>query len=182
MNEINDRVCTLEINTDMTRIICSKCGWQVPYGSNPNDVHECPECKRLVAYGVPSLYLIGPVTGRPDDNRAAFVRARKALKADGYACDIPHDFIEEGTPWQDAMRISIRQMLSNRVQSTIQQYDGIALLDGWEESEGAKIERQVAEALGIPCRPWREYLDPAAPAASMAHAPAAQPMLALASQ
>lgn len=178
MSEINDRVCTLEINTDMTRIICSRCGWEVPPGTDPNAVKECPECKRLVFYGVPWLYLIGPVTGKPNDNRYAFVQARKALKAEGYACDIPHDYIAEGTPWQDAMRISIRQMLSNRVQSTEQQYEGIAMLDGWEKSEGATLEKQVAEALGIPCRPWRDYLSPANGAAALAAESALQPIFA----
>ena len=35
----------------------------------------------------------------------------------------------------------------------------------------------IAEALGMPCRPWREWLSPAAPAATMANAPAPQPLL-----
>lgn len=173
-----ERVCTLELNTGMTRIRCSKCGWEVPPGSDPNAVKVCPECKRLVAYEQPWLFLIGPVTGRPNDNRLAFVQARKALKSEGYGCDIPHDYIPEGTPWQDAMRISIRQMLANKVQSTLAQYDGIALLDGWEESAGAKIEKQTAEALGIPCRPWRDYINPAANGAALASGSALQPIFA----
>lgn len=183
MCKVSDRVCTLELNTDMTYIVCSKCGWQVPHGSNPNDVHECPECKRLVAYGAPSLYIIGPATGKPNDNKEAFVSARRALKADGYLCAIPHDYINDGTDWNTAMRISITAMLS--MEHGLKRkpaFDGVAMLDGWEESKGAKIEKQLAEALGIPCRPWREYLSPAAPAASMAAAGAAQPLLALASQ
>ena len=130
-----------------------------------------------------SLYIIGPVTGKPEDNKPAFVAARRALKADSYTCAIPHDYIAEGTDWNTAMRISIAAMLSMEYgHKSKPAFDGIALLDGWEESEGAKIEKQLAEALGIPCRPWREYLDPAAPAASMAAAGAAQPLLALAAQ
>lgn len=38
-------------------------------------------------------------------------------------------------------------------------YDGIAMLDGWEDSKGATIEHDLAEALGIPCKPWREWLN-----------------------
>ncbi len=130
-----------------------------------------------------SLYVIGPVTGRPRGNKEAFVSARRALKADGHICAIPHDYIDEGTGWSTAMRTSIAAMLSLEYgHKSKPAFDGIALLDGWEESKGAKIEKQLAEALGIPCRPWREYLDPAAPAASMAAAGAAQPLLALASQ
>lgn len=30
MSRTSDRVCMLELNTDMTRIVCSKCGWEVP--------------------------------------------------------------------------------------------------------------------------------------------------------
>lgn len=173
----NDRVCTLEINTDMTSIVCSKCGWQVPHGTDPNLVRECPRCKRLVAYGAPRLYLIGPVTGLPNDNLQAFKEARSTLKADGYECDIPHHYIEQGTEWSRAMRISIRQMLATDGQSTIPLYDGIAMLDGWEDSVGATLERDIAKALDIPCRPWRDYLNPAAPASSPAAAPASQPLL-----
>ena len=35
---------------------------------------------------------------------------------------------------------------------------GIAMLDGWEQSKGARIEHALASALGIECRPWRECL------------------------
>ena len=40
MSRTSDRVCMLELNTDMTRIVCSKCGWEVPAGTNPNTVRE----------------------------------------------------------------------------------------------------------------------------------------------
>lgn len=107
-----------------------------------------------------SLYIIGPVAGKPNDNKEAFVSARRALKADGFACAIPHDYIDGGTDWNTAMRISITAMLSMEYgHKSKPSFDGIALLDGWEESEGAKIEKQLAEALGIPCRPWRDYLN-----------------------
>ena len=158
MSRTSDRVCMLELNTDMTRIVCSKCGWEVPAGTNPNTVRECGGCERVVVYGdIPRLYLIGPVTGKPNDNRETFRAVRAILRKDGYECD--------------------RQMLANDGQSTSPLYDGIAMLDGWERSRGAKIEHDIAEALGMPCRPWREWLSPAAPAATMANAPAPQPLL-----
>lgn len=161
MSRTSDRVCMLELNTDMTRIVCSKCGWEVPAGTNPNTVRECGGCERVVVYGdIPRLYLIGPVTGKPNDNRETFRAVRAILRKDGYECDCPHHFIEQGTEWGKAMRTSIRQMLANDGQSTIPLYDGIAMLDGWERSRGAKIEHDIAEALGMPCRPWREWLSP----------------------
>lgn len=126
-----------------------------------------------------SLYIIGPVTGKPNGNKEAFVSARRALKADGYLCAIPHDYINKGTDWGTAMRISITAMLS--MEHGIKNkpaFDGVAMLDGWEESEGAKIEKQVAEALGIPTRPWRDYLSPAKGAAALAAESALQPIFA----
>lgn len=108
-----------------------------------------------------------------------FVSARRALKADGFACAIPHDYIDGGTDWNTAMRISITAMLSMEYgHKSKPSFDGIALLDGWEESEGAKIEKQLAEALGIPCRPWRDYLSPAKGAAALAAESALQPIFA----
>lgn len=177
MNRVSDRVCTLEINTDMTRIICSKCGWEVPHGTDPNTVKECPVCKRLVVYGTPRLYLIGPVTGKPNDNRKAFDDAAARLEADGYAVDIPHAYTNIGEGWDFCMRRSITAMLSIDHKG-ISFYDGVAMLDGWEESKGATLEKQVAEALGILCRPWREFLSPAKGAAALAVDGALQPIFA----
>lgn len=98
MSRTSDRVCMLELNTDMTRIVCSKCGWEVPAGTNPNTVRECGGCERVVVYGdIPRLYLIGPVTGKPNDNRETFRAVRAILRKDGYECDCPHHYIEQGT-------------------------------------------------------------------------------------
>lgn len=127
------------------------------------------------------IYLIGPVTGKPNDNRAAFYEAAARLEEDGYAVDMPHAYTNLGEDWGFCMRRSITAMLAIDHKSA-SLFDGIAMLDGWEESRGTLLEKHIAEALGIPCRPWREYLNPAAKAASPAAADAAQPLLALASQ
>lgn len=125
------------------------------------------------------LYLIGPVTGKPNDNRQAFEEAAAHLEADGYAVDIPHAYTNLGECWGFCMRRSITAMLAidHKGDSL---FDGVAMLDGWEKSEGAKIEKQLAEALGIPCRPWRDYLSPAKGAAALAAESALQPIFALA--
>lgn len=109
------------------------------------------------------LYIIGPVSGKPDDNRRDFESTRKRLQAEGYAVDIPHDFIRQGTDWECAMLVSIHRLTVNcdllvEPPHYTALYDGVAMLDGYRQSRGASLEKQIAEAVGIPCRPWRDYL------------------------
>lgn len=87
---------------------------------------------------VTSLYVIGPVSGIEDDNRAAFEEARTTLEASGYRATIPHDVIPTGTPWDEAMRLSIAEMA---------RHDGVAMLPGVETSRGARIELRIASVL-----------------------------------
>lgn len=109
-----------------------------------------------------NIYIIGPVTGKPNDNGSEFARVQSALKRAGHNARIPHDFIDVCCGWEQSMRASIREMLRERWYSTpgnvAPKYDAIAMLDGWGDSKGARIEHDLACALGIPCRPWREWL------------------------
>lgn len=108
------------------------------------------------------LYIIGPVTGMPNDNLPAFKEAKEKLKAAGFRANIPHEFIIYSTPWNIAMLQSIHA-LTTVTQcgdgSRIPSYNGIAMLDGWEDSKGAKIEHDLAVALGIPCKMVEEWLN-----------------------
>lgn len=89
------------------------------------------------------LYVIGPVTGRENLNRAEFERARKMLESRGYAVEIPHDSVPPDAEWGAAMAIS-----TNRLRFA----DGVARLNGWHASRGARLESKLARALGIPCK------------------------------
>ena len=46
------------------------------------------------------------------------------------------------------MRVAIPQMLK---------CDGVALLLGWSASRGASLERNLAVAIGMPCRQWEDW-------------------------
>lgn len=110
------------------------------------------------------LYIIGPVTGIENDNHAAFQAARDRLRRE-YIVDIPHDTIKAGTAHEDAMTESIN-LITTRGYSyprggMAKRYDGVALLEGWEQSEGARLEKAVAEACGIPCKTVDEWLEEA---------------------
>lgn len=98
------------------------------------------------------LYVIGPVTGIEGDNRAAFEAARTRLLLSGRFREvrIPHDFIPEGTPWEEAMRISIARLVES---------DAVASLEGAADSRGARLEAHIACELGVEVRPVDDWLD-----------------------
>ena len=106
------------------------------------------------------LYVSGPVTGRPDGNRAAFEEARAALEVAGPDVFVPHDLVLESDTHETAMLICLneltgRDFFRGQVQP---RFNGVALLDWWHVSKGACVERDVAEACGIECRPLRDWL------------------------
>lgn len=102
------------------------------------------------------LYIIGSVSGMPNRNLATFNAVRGELMIAGHKAVIPHDSIGADWSWSKAMSRSIQSICS---QSDIHGDNfGIAMLDGWEQSKGATIEHDLAVALGIPCKPWKEWL------------------------
>ena len=119
-----------------------------------------------------NIYIIGPVTGRPDDNRAEFERVSEKLwLAPGKRHEpiTPFHMVSEARidefidadddiTWNIAMKGCLMELLNHWNEWADHPNIGIAMLDGWEQSRGARIEHDLAVALGIPCRPWREWL------------------------
>lgn len=103
-----------------------------------------------------NLYVIGAVTGKESDNLPMFNHVRGELMMKGYRVSIPHDRISSGTGWKKAMGHSIEH-IGNALSWNPDSF-GIAMLDDWQDSKGAKIEHDLAVSLGIPCKPWREWL------------------------
>lgn len=128
------------------------------------------------------LYVIGPISGIENNNKDEFELVREALER--YKTifsrrgpqdirtstlwitqvDIPHDFVDENAPWEVCMMDSISNLTATIIKEDDDDreyrspyYDGIAMLDGWELSRGARIEYDLAQLLGIPCKPWREW-------------------------
>ncbi|MDO5068396.1 MAG: DUF4406 domain-containing protein [Propionibacteriaceae bacterium] len=107
----------------------------------------------------PALYIAGPITGI-SDYKAIFDRAWHRLVAAGYQTCDPSFHDPERTPlrresddpptWHDWMRPAL---------SALTRVDGVALLPGWEDSEGASWEKRIAEAvLGIPALPLDDWI------------------------
>lgn len=109
------------------------------------------------------LYISGPVTGIEADNYEAFDDASFYLRRARYEATIPHDFVLPYMSHEVAMAACIHQ-LTSRVWDADSNgpknlYDGLALLPGWEQSEGARLEKAVAEACGILCKTVDEWIE-----------------------
>lgn len=72
----------------------------------------------------------------------------------GYRVTSPADLGMEssGYTWNDCMRSAITKML---------ECDAISLLDGWENSKGAKIELEIAKKLSMPIYTPGTLVEPA---------------------
>lgn len=111
------------------------------------------------------LYISGPVTGKPDDDWYAFSEASNALNEAGILAVIPHELVEPGDSHETAMLLCINELTVRnykpRIRHPVPLYDGLALLPGWEQSEGARLEKAVAEACGIPVKTVEEWIEEA---------------------
>lgn len=88
------------------------------------------------------IYLAGPMTGYEGLNFPAFHRAAAALREAGFDVVNPAEINTDPTArWEDCMRADIAQLVT---------CERIALLPGWEQSRGARIEASIANALGMP--------------------------------
>lgn len=108
------------------------------------------------------LYISGPVTGKPDGNYEAFRDSGYSLRAAHYETLDPHGIVDPGSSHEEAMIVCINELTSHAwSDGPLPSYDGVALLPGWEQSEGARLEKAVAEACGIPCKTVDEWLEEA---------------------
>ena len=89
------------------------------------------------------LYLSGPMTGLPDNGYPAFEAAAERLRSQGVQVISPHEITPPGAgpwSWEAHMRVDLAALLTA---------DVIVMLPGWEGSRGARLEKAVAEALGL---------------------------------
>lgn len=105
------------------------------------------------------LYLAGPMRGLPRYNFDAFAVAAAALRAHGHDVYSPAEndsrigwnpFKEvDPTPQELArmFRWDLQRIVDKMQHDGV---DGVALLAGWRQSEGAKLEALVAQRCGVP--------------------------------
>lgn len=87
------------------------------------------------------IYLSGPMTGLPFLNFPAFHAAAARLRAQGYTVVNPAEINPDATlPWAECMRADIKALCDCHT---------LALLPGWENSQGAHLELHIAHRIGI---------------------------------
>ncbi len=89
------------------------------------------------------IYLSGPMTGVPDHNFPAFRAAAEHFQQEGWEVVNPADNFGGRTdlPRGSYLRADVALLL---------QCDAIAMLPGWQASQGAKLEYLLARELGLP--------------------------------
>lgn len=101
-------------------------------------------------------YIAGPMSGMERLNRPAFYEAAAKLRKHGHKAVNPFELgVEDGKEIRDYMKVDIPAML---------ECDGVALLPGWEKSQGARLEALMAFECGldvrtIHCAVWHGFLD-----------------------
>jgi hypothetical protein len=127
------------------------------------------------------LYLAGPMTGIADFNYHAFHAAATQLRGAGHTVfnpadnDIANGFDPRGTSGDPAeakaLGFNLRKALKQDLSWICDHAEGIALLEGWEESKGARTEVALGHALGIEawlCWAWLCIPAPLPPAEKVA--------------
>jgi hypothetical protein len=88
------------------------------------------------------VYIAGPMTGYPDHNFPAFNEAAARWAAKGWEPVNPAEL--DGDPSLEGWRYFLKRDIA-----LLMECDAIALLEGWQNSKGASLEKTVATALGI---------------------------------
>lgn len=90
-----------------------------------------------------TIYIAGKVSGEPlAECTMKFGMAQKKIEALGFNVVNPLALIEDcNTPWDVAMKKCIGALVN---------CDAVVLLPCWQNSNGAKIEHQLADDLNIP--------------------------------
>lgn len=95
------------------------------------------------------LYVAGPMTGYENFNHPAFDEATEALRAAGYEVISPaevdrHLGIDLTKPFTEA---DYHEAMLRDIPYVLKA-DGVAMLEGWRASRGARLEHDIAVATG----------------------------------
>ncbi|MDO9277669.1 MAG: DUF4406 domain-containing protein [Polaromonas sp.] len=87
------------------------------------------------------IYIAGPMSGLVDFNFPAFHRMAATFRAKGFEVVNPAEINANcSADWFGCLRADIRELVT---------CDAIVMLSGWEKSKGAKLEKHIADQLGM---------------------------------
>lgn len=106
------------------------------------------------------LYLSGGMTGYPDHNFPRFNEVTELLEDIGYDVENPASKGEiPGWAWENYMRYDVWSIVgSYETGRRVGGVDGIATLENWRKSRGARMEVGLAKKLGLPIKPYKVWL------------------------
>jgi hypothetical protein len=107
------------------------------------------------------LYIAGPRIGLPELNYPAFMENQALLINYGYVVYNPANLGDIAPPearWSWFMHMALKMVLES---------DGVALMPGWENSQGARLEQYVALNCGIPVKPIMDWVAESYPRKSL---------------
>ena len=126
-----------DVDDDMVTMVCAESDLHNPYATGrPVEIRR--------------LYVAGPCSGYPENNYPEFNRVADELELAGYDVVNPATVHISGRyHYVDLLREDLRAML---------ECDGVAVLENWWESVGARNEVMVAGLLKMPVRTFQEWL------------------------
>lgn len=92
------------------------------------------------------VYISGPITG-VENFKTAFSARAASLRVMGYQVENPVLIGEKLERMFPDRKVSYSEYLTHDIAALLD-CDGISMLDGWENSAGARIEHDVAIATG----------------------------------
>lgn len=87
-----------------------------------------------------NVYISGPMTGHDNLNFPAFFEAEERLRCEG------HNPIN---PARHPQGLSYQEYINLDLETIAIMADALLMLPGWEQSKGAKLERELAEKLKL---------------------------------
>ena len=87
------------------------------------------------------IYISGPITGKPNDNKPAFDAMAGKIKEAGHDPINPHSLPHDhGKTWREYMVEDLKALLDAHA---------VVFLPGWTESRGARVEYELALSLDM---------------------------------
>ena len=93
----------------------------------------------------PRVYICGPMTDMPEENRPAFRAAATLLRSHGFAVVSADELDHLHPPDEKTWAGYLRRDLPYAINSTM-----LVMLPGWRSSKGASLEAVNAAQFGIP--------------------------------